>query len=357
MKKNVCIIGAGIFGTTIYIVLKKYFNCIILEKSSKILSGASSNNLNRVHLGYHYPRDDETAKQSYKGINSFLKLYGAAVLKNFNNYYLIAKNGKVNFSNFIKFMKKNNLKFRLINKDKFPVKVNNIEGIIKVKEPIYDWYKIEKVISSKLNFKDVFLNSEVTKINKVNNRYVICSNKKKFYSDIIIDATHYSTNRILNKDDKYLKKFNYQFTCVYQVFLKDFKKIGIAIMDGDFFSLLPKGFSDHKHLFYDVKYSILRSKIAKKIPKSWNIDLITKKKIKSNISKINKKIKIYLPLIKLKFENKYYTSNRVIMTRQKKTDKRISKLIKLDKNYYQVFSAKVDHSVDMAKNIRDILLK
>ena len=65
MKNKIAIIGGGLFGITIYLILKKNgIDCTLFDKNKKILQGASSNNLNRVHFGYHYPRDYETAKQS-----------------------------------------------------------------------------------------------------------------------------------------------------------------------------------------------------------------------------------------------------------------------------------------------------
>ena len=100
MKQKIAIIGGGLFGITIYIVLRKAgYDCSLFEKKSDILKGASTNNLNRVHFGYHYPRDNETAKQSLQGYKSFKKFYTKSIFSNFDNYYFIAKNSKVNFKN------------------------------------------------------------------------------------------------------------------------------------------------------------------------------------------------------------------------------------------------------------------
>ena len=76
MKQKIAIIGGGLFGITIYIILKKKgYDCTLFEKNNDILKGASTNNLNRVHFGYHYPRDIETAQQSLKGYKSFKSFY------------------------------------------------------------------------------------------------------------------------------------------------------------------------------------------------------------------------------------------------------------------------------------------
>ena len=87
MNKKIAIIGGGIFGMTIYILLKKKgIDCSLFEKKNTLLSGASTNNLNRVHFGYHYPRDNLTAKQSYRGFLSFRNLYKRTLIQNFSNH-------------------------------------------------------------------------------------------------------------------------------------------------------------------------------------------------------------------------------------------------------------------------------
>ena len=111
MNKKIAIIGGGLFGSTIYITLKrKGYDCTLFERNNDLLLGASTNNLNRVHFGYHYPRDDQTAKQSYNGYVSFKKFYKGTIIKDFKNYYLIAENSKVNLKDYLKFCKRNQFK-------------------------------------------------------------------------------------------------------------------------------------------------------------------------------------------------------------------------------------------------------
>ena len=52
--KKIAIIGGGMFGITAYLILKgSGFDCFLIEKNKEILNGASTANLNRIHLGYH----------------------------------------------------------------------------------------------------------------------------------------------------------------------------------------------------------------------------------------------------------------------------------------------------------------
>ena len=72
IKCDVIVIGGGIFGCLTAIELsKKGLRVQLHEKNDQIMIGASLNNQNRLHLGYHYPRDLETASQCQKGFEAF----------------------------------------------------------------------------------------------------------------------------------------------------------------------------------------------------------------------------------------------------------------------------------------------
>ena len=357
MSKKIAIIGAGLFGITIYLLLKKRgLECTLFEKNNDILEGASTNNLNRVHFGYHYPRDFETAKQSIKGYKSFKKFYSSAIIEKFDNYYFIAKSSKVSLKVYLKFCKENNLKFKKVNLNKFNLLNNNLQGGIKVQEPIYDWKKIKNNIINKLKLikkNKKKLNEEV--LNILNGKkYIIKTNKKNYDYDIIIDASYEGSNRI-SKNISKQSKFIYQQVIVFEFILKNYKKMGLALMDGKFFSFLPKG-KTSKHILYHVKYSVLKNKISLEYPKKWKDKKISEYAINHSKKKILKDIKDYFPNLNLKLTKKYFISPRVFPTNQEKTDKRVSKIIKLRKGYYKIISAKVDHCVDIANEILKSLI-
>lgn len=352
MKKKLYIIGAGIFGCTIYSKLKDLFECRILEQSDKILSGASSNNLNRVHYGYHYPRDDLTSRQSFNGMKSFIKFYSKSIIKNFDNYYLIAKNGKINFNQYLNFLNRNDFNYRIIHKQKFNISTKNIEGIIKVNEPIYDWDLLKKHIFKDVK-KNIQFNTKILKIIKKKDHFQIISNKGSFISDYVVDSTYWSSNKIFKKS----KKMKYQITSVYDVTLKNHKKIGLTIMDGNFLSFLPKGKKNYNHLYYDVDYSILQSKIGYDFNFNYNNKKKFEKKALNNLNKIKIKLKKYLPSLNISFNPIFYISPRVFMNKTEKNDRRLSIINEITKNYFQIISGKVDHSVDIANSLRSKLIK
>ena len=65
---KIAIIGAGWMGAHISNVLnQKGYNVNLYESKSKIFSGMSGYNTNRLHMGYHYPRSQITRLQSFYG--------------------------------------------------------------------------------------------------------------------------------------------------------------------------------------------------------------------------------------------------------------------------------------------------
>ena len=352
MNKKIAIIGGGIFGVSIYILLKqKGIDCCLFERKKNLLKGATTNNLNRVHFGYHYPRDNLTAKQSYKGYKSFKSFYKEAIFQNFKNYYFIAKKSKVSFKNYLKFCKKNKLKYEITENLNLPFQIRNIQGGIEVNEPIYDWDILRKKVQSiikKFKKNKIHFNENVLDIRR-ENKYLIITNKDEYFFDIIIDASYDGSNSIIRKF-KRPEKRKYQLVVVYEFELKKLKKMGLALMDGGFFSFLPKG-KRNRYLLYHVKYSVIKEKITKKFPSNWYKYKNYETLIKRSKKLIKKDLRYYLPNLKINLTTKKYLSPRVILKNVEKTDRRVSKIDEISKNYFQIFSAKVDHSIDIANGI------
>ncbi len=352
MKPEIAIVGGGLFGITIYLILKeKGFSCTLFEKNKKILSGASTNNLNRVHLGYHYPRDSETARQSFKGYSSFKKFYSSAIIEKFENYYFIANSSKVKFENYLNFCRLNKLKFTNIDLKNFKFKNKNLQGGIRVNEPVYDWNKIINIIKNKLKKlkkNKIFLNEKILKIVH-SDKFNIQTKKKTFNFDILIDTSYEGSNK-LSKGIYKQSKSIFQKVVIFEFESKNFKKMGLALMDGKYFSFLPKGKSN-KHILYHVKHSVLKKTISHYYPEKWKNKKLSKINLKNIKKKITNDINKYYPNLNFKFTKNYFISARVFPLNLEKTDKRVSKIIKLKKGYYKILSAKVDHCVDIANQM------
>ena len=104
----------------------------------------------------------------------------------------------------------------------------------------------------------------------------------------------------------------------------------MALMDGNFFSLLPKGKGDNI-IVYHVKYSILKSKVSKFFPVNWySSKLLNRKKIEFLKKKIYHDMNFFSK-INVQFTGKHFISPRVFLLNSKKTDKRFLELVKSKK--------------------------
>ena len=69
--------------------------------------------------------------------------------------------------------------------------------------------------------------------------FQIITNKKEYNFDKIIDASYETSNKLSNKFFK-SKNLIYQITAVFEFTSKNFKKMGLALMDGNFFFLTQR---------------------------------------------------------------------------------------------------------------------
>ena len=159
---------------------------------------------------------------------------------------------------------------------------------------------------------------------KKKKKFYIFKNKNKYEYDIIIDASYEGSNKISNNIHKNTK-FKYQLVFIFEFLSKNFNRLGLAVMDGKFFSFLPNG-EKNKHIFYHVKHSVLYEKIHTKYPTEWKINKKLYKKIIYLENKILKDLKKYFPKIKIKKTGKKFISPRVLPINQEKTDRRVSSI-------------------------------
>ena len=179
---NVAIVGCGIFGAMTAIKLAESGLKVTIYDSNQMgLQGASLNNQNRLHLGFHYPRDDETAAQCIKGFADFKNEFPECILNNFENAYFIASNGSLTSpEEYLKFCKRLNLNFKIIDPQKFDPLVQNVDLGVLCDEVVYDSKILEKIVSKKFKTLGISpkFNSEITNISKLNAAYSLEVNGK-----------------------------------------------------------------------------------------------------------------------------------------------------------------------------------
>ena len=156
----------------------------IFESNNIILNGASLNNQNRLHLGYHYPRSDETAQQCIKSFETFKSRFPSSILENFTNAYFISKNkSKVSPDNYLKFCDRNGLKYKLLDISSFQPRVNEVSLGILTEEVVYDCKILRSLMIKKLDDLGIQVkrNCKIEKVKFKNEKYDLLSKNKKSF--------------------------------------------------------------------------------------------------------------------------------------------------------------------------------
>ena len=260
--KNICIIGGGWYGCYIAEYLLEHFNYLnitILDEKNDIFEGSSSNNQNRLHLGFHYPKCDITKNKCKLYYTKFVNKYKEVILPINKNYYVISSKSSINYDNYIKLYDIND--YTIIENKLFTNIDNNI---INTKEMYIDFNKVKTYFKTKFTNKINFIfNYKVNNLNNSNGE-VIINNDIKFdkvfnctYNQLNIIDNNIDNNNIDNNDNNnidnnviyekcltllYKKKENIEFDC-------------LTIMDGEFSSLYF--YKDDLYTLTNVKHTPL----------------------------------------------------------------------------------------------------
>lgn len=353
--KRIAVIGAGIFGSEIALRLRKSgYEVKLFEKSETILSGATENSQNRLHLGLHYPRDLQTATQSVRGYESFMQRFSSCVDTDFENYYALAKNdSKVNLSEFIKFTNEAKISVTDMAKDKLEeigLKPERIVGLWRCTEGVIDFELLRKQLLSEINSTGVILSlaDEVIAIDLNGTSLMVESEVSGIETfDFVIRST-YGTDRLnLEKFQPEGKIYEFHHTLILKT-ETSLSRRGLTVIDGDFITLLPSGKST-KSLLYSPSGSVRAKHVGTEYPPSW--DLTDYQDFDLSTHKILEKFFDWVPQLSISPELERLITVRSIEPNVQKTDKRTSSVTRISKNIIDIWSGKIDHCVDIANQV------
>lgn len=249
MKKYIdkVIIGAGLYGlySALYLA-KKYSDkkIVVLEKDGECFARATYINQARVHMGYHYPRSISTAEKSAHYFHRFLRDYDFSILTKFDQIYATSSQFSwTNANQFKKFCDDADIMCEEINPKKY-FKCN-IDGAFLTEEYTYDAHILRDYFLSELSkYKnaEIKFNQTIKSIQKVDDYYEISVGEDTIQTDFILNSTYASTNQISSMVGFEPFKIKYELCeiilCNVGEKLKD---VGLTVMDGPFFSIMPFG--------------------------------------------------------------------------------------------------------------------
>lgn len=241
------IIGAGIYGLyacDLASSLKQ--NVLVLEAEDDAFKRATYINQARVHNGYHYPRSLSTASKSSSYFDLFNKTYDFCLLKDFKQIYATSSDFSwTNANEFEKFCKSSNIYCEKLNPNKY-FKEGLCDGVFLTQEYTFDAQILKeyflKLLSPRKN-AEIKFNSRVTAISKEGEFYIVETiNGDKFKTKFLLNSTYASVNEINAMLGFEPFKIKYELCEIILCKVNDeLKDIGLTVMDGPFFSIMPFG--------------------------------------------------------------------------------------------------------------------
>jgi len=246
-KYDKIIIGAGLYG--LYSALfcgKRGEKVLVLEMESAAFERATYVNQARIHMGYHYPRSISTALKSRTYFDRFNEDYGFCINSQFEKIYATSSNlSWTSAEQFKKFCEDSNIRCDEISPKTY-FKDETCDGAFITTEYAYD----AKIL------RDYFL-TEISKLSNVKILYDVrissIENDDKYYTfqlgegnmhktDFVVNATYASVNQI--HELLGFPSLNIKYELCELILVKPVEKlknIGITVMDGPFFSIMPFG--------------------------------------------------------------------------------------------------------------------
>lgn len=265
--QDAVIIGGGFYGAAIAIYLAKergFKRILLVERESSLLTRSSYNNQARVHNGYHYPRSFTTAYRSRVNLPKFVRDWPHAVTQDFTKLYAIARrNSKVTAKQFERFCREIGAKIQPADPSLQALfEPRLVENVFLVEEYAFDSTKLASWAERELNEcgVNVRLATRVTAISAGPDTTLRTVLQSKMGSEELTSC-HYVFNCTYSGLNQFAGDFPGTRTGLKQEVTEmalmqappALKGLGITVMDGPFFSMMPfpaRGLHTLSHVRY-----------------------------------------------------------------------------------------------------------
>lgn len=261
------VVGGGFYGAAIAVYLARQRHLarvLLVERESALLTRASYHNQARVHNGYHYPRSFTTAYRSRVNLPRFVSDWPAAVKKDFVKLYAIARrNSKVTSRQFERFCRDIGATI-----EPAPATLTRhfdqrfIENVYVVEEYAFDPTVLRAWAECELRESGVELRLETRALalsplpngGLVFTLAAAIGGECRVRAANVFNCTYSGLNQLGGSFGATRTGLKHELT---EMALMDvpapFKELGITVMDGPFFSLMPfpaRGLHTLSHVRY-----------------------------------------------------------------------------------------------------------
>jgi glycine/D-amino acid oxidase-like deaminating enzyme len=241
------ILGAGLYG--LYAALfcaKRGERVLVLEHDASPFSRATYVNQARVHMGYHYPRSISTALKSHRYFDRFVEDFGFCIEQAFDQVY--ATSGCFSWTNaaqFQSFCKNAGIPCEEIPAARY-FQPDACDGAFLTKEFTYDALLLkEHLLGEITGYPEIELvcSARNIEIAAEDEAYLIrVDGGEPAAAEFVLNATYASVNQVLGQMDFQPFKIKYELCEIILCEVDErLKRVGLTVMDGPFFSIMPFG--------------------------------------------------------------------------------------------------------------------
>jgi len=240
------VIGAGLYG--LYSALRcgeKGQRVLVLECDGEAFSRATYINQARVHMGYHYPRSFSTAIKSAHYFERFCRDFGFCNLTDFDQVYATSAHFSwTNAEEFRDFCRAAKIRCDSIAAERF-FNFGQCDGAFLTREYTYDaqilkrWFleQLERIPGVEIVYRH-----RVEAIKQIGNVWQVKAGDLTIEAPFLLNATYAGVNEIHRLLGFEPFKIKYELCEIILCEVSEnWKNVGITVMDGPFFSIMPFG--------------------------------------------------------------------------------------------------------------------
>lgn len=260
------VLGGGVYGVHIALALARAFpnqRTVLIEAASELWTAASLYNHGRVHRGYHYPRDAETALQARDGADPFVRDHGTLLYPRKPAYYGLHHDSIVSASQYEEFCRQLDLPCKKLEAvpDFFG---DSIDAVYETDEYSFAPDQLRRAVLAELaaSNAEVFTGTSAqTVIGDGRHVHVGLNNGTSIVAENVFNCTFAALNTIHVASELPLVPMTIDRIALFQVKMPDaWRGVSATVLDGPFASLVANE-TVGTHILTHAKYSnLLRSR-------------------------------------------------------------------------------------------------
>lgn len=247
------VLGAGIFGLhAARLLCARGHKVAVLEYDNDIFSRASYINQARVHQGYHYPRSFTTALKAAEYFDRFCREFPFAINDRFRKIYAIARHhSHTSGEQFRRFCKTANIPCT-------PTRVEEffdpwlVEAAFETREFSLDGAKLREWFFGQLSGQkkcQLYCGVRIQGVGVQAEQYCLDTNQGSFSAPTVVNATYASINQVAALFGVEPFDLKYEISEIIRCGVNQpLINVGLTLMDGPFFSVMPFGHSGRHSL-------------------------------------------------------------------------------------------------------------